>query len=191
MLGVQGLPPGEHLRLGALPMSAAEWAIRWTVWLALIGWTAHPIAALWRRDDARVQGVARWFYTVGWAWFVVHVAVSMHVAYGWSHAAAIEATALDVERVTGTADGRGYWVNYVFLALWWVDVGWWWRAGLVGYRRRPTWLAGSLFAVLAFVVFNATVVFPEGPIRWVGAAVTVGLVALAARRLAERRSLLA
>ena len=172
-------------------MSAGEWAIRWTVWLALIGWTAHPVAALWRRHEDRVQSVARWLYTVGWAWFVAHVVVSMHVAYGWNHAAAIEATAVDVERVTGTADGRGYWVNYGFLVLGLVDVVWWWRVGLGGYRRRPTWLAGGLFAVLAFVTFNATVVFPEGPIRWVGAAVTLGLVALATRRLVARRSLIA
>ena len=173
-------------------MTAGEWAIRWTVWLALIGWVAHPIAALWRRDDPRVQSIARWFYTFGWAWFVVHVAVAMHVAYGWSHAAAITATAADVERVTGTADGRGYWVNYAFLVLWLVDVGWWWRAGLDGYRRRSAGLAGSLFAILAFVTFNATVVFPTGPIRWVGALVTVALIGLAVRRWAEsRRSLVA
>ncbi|MEM8934001.1 MAG: hypothetical protein AAGE94_22610 [Acidobacteriota bacterium] len=172
-------------------MSVGEWAIRWTVWLALIGWVAHPIAASWRRDEVRVQRIARRLYTIGWIWFVVHVAVAMHVAYGWSHEAAIAATAADVERVTGTADGRGYWVNYAFLLLWLVDVLWWWRAGLNGYRRRPTWLAGGLFAILAFVTFNATVVFPTGPIRWIGAAVTVALTGLGVRGLIERRSVVA
>ena len=36
-------------------------------------------------------------------------------------------------------------------------------------RRRPAWMTWALFGYLGFMTFNATVVYEEGLIRWLGA----------------------
>lgn len=55
------------------------------------------------------------------------------------------------------------------------DLLWWWRGGLDSYRRRPLWVAVAWHAFLFFIVFNATVVFASGFVRWAGLCVCLGL----------------
>jgi hypothetical protein len=53
------------------------------------------------------------------------------------------------------------------LVVWFLDVIWWWR-GLAGYAARPKIIAWCIQGFLAFMWFNATVVFGHGWIRWSG-----------------------
>ena len=111
--------------------------------------------------------------------FLVHVAFAFDHYHGWSHAAAVQ----HVEDVSGF--GPGLFVSYFFTLLWVVDAAWWGLASH-SYDRRPAWLDRTIHAFMAFIVFNGTVIYETGFIRWAGAALFAGLGVLAAWRLARR-----
>jgi hypothetical protein len=51
--------------------------------------------------------------------------------------------------------------------LWTADVAWWWLLpGL--YARRSPWIGWCEHGFMVFIIFNATVVYEEGLIRWSG-----------------------
>jgi hypothetical protein len=72
--------------------------------------------------------------------------------------------------------GGGLFINYAVATLWTADIASWWLAGLSSYRRRPWWLTLSWHGFLIFINFNATVVFKDGPARWIGLLVSLSLV---------------
>jgi hypothetical protein len=49
----------------------------------------------------------------------------------------------------------------------------WWSPQI--YRRRPRWISVSIHSFMAFLFFNATMVFGSGPVRWLGLTVTAAL----------------
>ena len=141
-------------------------AILLTAFFAVCLWVGAVARMLEMRGDEWQVGSrslrllrAGWF--AGWLMFLVHVAAAFHVAHGWSHTAAYEHT----ERTSGV--GEGIFVNYLFGLMWGLDVVW-----LVGspgsYARRPRWVGWAVHGFLTFVVFNATVVYGTGFIRWMG-----------------------
>jgi hypothetical protein len=123
----------------------------------LSAWTATLLwwAGVWRLSDGRPW---RGVWAAGAAALAVHEAVAMHLAHGWSHAAAYEHTA----RAGGV--GWGVYVNYLMLAVWAADAAWVW-GWPAGYARRPRWVGRAVHGFLGFVVFNATVVFGGWPAR--------------------------
>lgn len=125
--------------------------------LTLIGWTK------------RVQPwLLRWFWTLAWGIFVIHVCLAFHLVHHWSHGAAWEAT-----RVQGGI-GDGIYFNYLVLVVWLIDVAWWW----LWPQRHLTqnrWLSGIIQGFLAFMWFNATVVFAHDYLWIVG---TLGFLLL-------------
>lgn len=130
-------------------------------------------AALW-------LGVASaWVPAPAWAWragailMLAHVLHAFGSVHGWSHDAAVEATARQVEAVTGWRLGAGVWANHAFLATWWVVAVSW--PGLGAGWRRAWW------ALFVFMGFNAAVVFVAGPARWLGWAWAAGAVGGMAR----------
>jgi hypothetical protein len=110
-----------------------------------IGW---PIA--FARRTVRTGVPIIW--TLGCVLTWVHIAVAFHLGHGWSHEAAWEHT----RQVGGY--GAGIFVNYTFALVWLADVVWAW-ASPTSYVRRPQWLNWTIHGFLAFVVFNAAVVF--------------------------------
>jgi hypothetical protein len=86
----------------------------------------------------------------------------MKFAHHWSHAHAVQHTQ---ER---SGFGEGIYVSHFFSLVWTLDVLWWWLAP-AGYARRSPWLDRPLHAFMAFIIFNGTVVFESGLIRWAGA----------------------
>jgi hypothetical protein len=52
--------------------------------------------------------------------------------------------------------------------LWTGDVLWW-LLSPSSRARRPAWMGVTLHGFMLFMVFNATVVFETGFIRWAGA----------------------
>lgn len=149
--------------------------------------TARVAVLLWGVAAAAVVlrspafGRAAW--TVGCTTFLVHVATAFDRVHGWSHSAAVQ----HVESVSGF--GPGLFVSYAFTILWVTDAAWWW-ADRAGYESRPAWLDRSIHGFMAFVVFNATVVFETGFIRWAGIGLfgLLGLLMFARRRTVVARS---
>ncbi len=116
-----------------------------------IGW---PIALARRTVRAGIALI----WTLGCVLAWVHIAVAFHLGHGWSHAAAWEHT----RKVGGYGDG--IFVNYAFALVWLADALWAW-ATLARYGNRPRWLNWTIHGFLAFVVFNAAVVFGGSELR--------------------------
>lgn len=135
-------------------------------------------AALWIGAASAWGPRPRLFWLAGGILLAVHVGLSFGLVHGWSHDAAMEATARQVEAVTGFRSGGGLWVNYLFLALW-AGVAWRWET--LGQLGRRAWWAGFLFMGV-----NAAVVFVPGPARWLGLAWTVFAGASAIRACRPR-----
>ncbi len=101
---------------------------------------------------------------------LLHIAVAFHLGHSWSHEAAWEHT-----RQTG-GYGDGIYVNYAFALVWLIDAIWLCVA-FDSYFARPRWLHWTIHGFLAFVVFNAAVVFGSWPsrIRFMGWFLMMGL----------------
>ncbi len=161
--------------------------IRWTVRLALACWAVAVALLMYlepgeRRAESGRGRLARWFWTLAWATYLVHLAMAFHFYHHWSHADAVEHT----ERVSHF--GPGIYVSHFFTLVWSLDVVFWWlRPGQ--YAARPAWLDGLLHGFMVFIVFNATVVYESGPIRWSGLAGLTFLGLLGLARLRRGRAL--
>ena len=87
---------------------------RASVWLALLGYLAGPLAALTGHRRTAWQRTARSLYTAGLACFLIHVVAAFHFYYGWSPAVALAETARQtfdaVAGLMGMDAGRGPYV---------------------------------------------------------------------------------
>lgn len=131
-----------------------------------------------RPEEWRATGmgaVARLCWTLGWLAYLVHLGMAFHHYHDWSHTAAVEHT----RQVSGL--GEGIYVSHLFTLVWTMDVLWWWLAP-AGYAARPAWLARLVHGFMAFIIFNATVVYEQGPIRWAGLVLLSGLAVLVVSR---------
>jgi hypothetical protein len=155
-------------------MSRGEFLTRSTIWLALAGYTLAEAGRVWARSFPQWEKRARWAWTLGGAAYLAHVMAAFHYYHGWSHAAAYAETARQTEAKFGFHWGGGLYFNYFLTAVWLVEIGWWWIAP-DQFHRRPRPLTSAVQAFFYFMVFNATVVFPSGPVRWFGLAICLGL----------------
>ena len=134
----------------------------WTVRLACIFYVAALLTH------------SRLFWTAGLAAYLAHVAAAFTFHHGWSHSAAYSETARQTAELFGTKSGAGIYFNYFFTAVWLADVVWLWTRP-DSHRTRPRWITVSIHAFMAFMFFNATVVFASGWTRWLGVAATAWL----------------
>lgn len=143
------------------------------VWLALVGWFVGSFA---RGRGVKDSGGMR-DAVYGYAWLLgslmiaIHILASYGLAHGWSHAAAIEATADESERVTGIRAGWGVYVNFVFAAVW---MGY--SIAMTTRKRRWPAVDQAVFWFTAAIVFSATIVFEAGAVRWLSIAGFTGLI---------------
>jgi hypothetical protein len=136
-------------------------------YFAALGLMLHLGAAGWRGNSW--QGwLCRWLWTWGMLACWLHLAAAFHYHDGWSHRAALERTRL------ASGVGEGIYASYVFSVAWLLDAVWWWLRP-VSYARRSPRLAIGLHSFMLLMVFNATVVFESGPIRWLSVAAFLGL----------------
>ncbi len=158
--------PGEELTRQTIRLALLFYGVA----AVLMPWlTAADWAALTPRGRA-----VRLCWALAWLAYLIHVGMAFHFYHHWSHEDAVERT----QRVSGF--GPGIYLSHGFTLVWLADVlcwlGWPHR-----YARRPVWMGAALHGFLAFMIFNATVVFGEGWIRWAGggllAAVVVGALA--------------
>jgi hypothetical protein len=141
-------------------------------WSARITFLLYATAlAAWLVGKPRA---ARLAWTCSFLLYLAHVAAAFHFRHHWSHEAAYEETARQSAELFGVPSGAGLYCNYTFTAVWAYDVIWiWWNAET--HRRRRRWIPTVIHSFMAFLFFNATVVFASGWVRWMGLAVTVAV----------------
>lgn len=159
-------------------MTFGEPLTLWTIRVAIALYGFAVAAQLLAQGRNPWRRAARWFWSTGCAIYVVHVLVAFHYYHHWSHAAVFEHTAKRTEEVVGAAVGYGVFVSYLFTLLWIVDTIDWWRGGVERYASRPLWLHALLHGFFAFIIFNGTVIFETGPIRWSGLGLFATLAVL-------------
>lgn len=167
------------------PADPGDALVRNTVRVALLYYAAalNLMLSLRPADAAAATPrgrLARACWTLAWAAYLVHLAAAFHFYHHWSHADAVEHT----RQVSGV--GEGIYVSHFFTLAWTADVLWWWLAPEARARRSP-WVGRALHGFMLFVVFNGTVVYETGPIRWAGIIMCAELAAagwLAFRRKA-------
>jgi len=158
-------------------MTKGELLTRITIWLALAGYAIGASFYLLSRGRRRWDVVARMAWTGGCASLLIHVVCAFHYYHNWSHEAAYRETARQTAELTGFAWGGGLFINYALVVGWIIDVAWW-RRSLDAYRNRPLWLSAIWQGFLIFIIFNATVVFKTGPLRWIGLGLSLWLAFL-------------
>jgi hypothetical protein len=149
---------------------------RGTVRLSLLYYgVAASLRLLLHADDWFAQStrgrLARLCWTLAWLAYLIHLGVAFHHYHHWSHADAVKHTR-DVSGV-----GEGIYVSHLFTLVWTADVVWWWRRPRT-YAVRSAWIGRMLNGFMVFVIFNATVVYEQGLIRWAGLALITGLAGL-------------
>ena len=158
-------------------MNHGETLTRATVWLAIAGYAVGSGLMLGLRGrDTWVFG-ARWAWTLGCILFLGHVGYAFAYFHHWSHSAAYEETASQTHDLTGLRWGGGLYLNYVFAAAWAMDSLWWWLDP-AGFARRSARVTAAWHFFFFFMVFNGTVIFGRGPVRWFGALICGSLAVL-------------
>jgi hypothetical protein len=152
----------------------ADLLVFWTVRLAVALYMASLALRLSSRNHPQRMAFARAAWTCGLIAFLIHVGSAFHFVHHWSHAEAFEATARQTQSTTGLTWGGGIYANYLFTLLWTFDAAWW-LLRPANYLSRSILIESIIQAYLAFITFNATVVFGHGMTRWAGVAGFVGL----------------
>lgn len=119
---------------------------------------------------------ARAAWTIACISLIGHFICAFQFYHNWSQESAYLDTARQTEEVVRLNWGGGLFINYALLIAWLVDVGWWWLGGINSYLKRSWPLVITWHAFLIFIIFNATVVFKSGNVRWVGLAISLFLV---------------
>jgi hypothetical protein len=144
-----------------------------TIWTAMAFFVAGEVGKA--RDPRR--GADGWGWRIWMAGAVlcaVHMAIAMAVRHGWSHQAAVEATARQTARVYGVDWGGGLHVNYAFLAAWTAEAAWW-GISPARYVNRTAFVTWTLRLFFFVVIFNAVVVFARPAGRIAGAILVAAL----------------
>jgi hypothetical protein len=169
---------------GPVGADVTDRTIRASAYPPVVLWCVAWPALLLRRPW---WPLGRPLWAVGCACLWLHVALAFHLGHAWSHAAAWERTRQE------SGYGDGIFVSYAFALVWLADaVGAWAAPGW--YAARPRWLHAAVHGFLAFVVFNAAVVFAGPSFRAVALAAALGgppvlaVLVAAARRRTESRT---
>jgi hypothetical protein len=146
-----------------------------TLWTARIAFLLYLVAIVaWLTGNPRH---ARLAWISGLLVYLSHVASAFQFQHHWSHSQAFEETARRTGELLGFRSGVGLYFNYAFTVVWSMDAGWiWWSPET--YRRRPQFIDVAVHAFMAFMFFNATVVFASGWPRWLGLTAVVAIIGL-------------
>jgi hypothetical protein len=155
-------------------MPSGEFLTRSTIWISILAYTIGCVVFAIARNQSAERRV-RLSLTIGCVSLLVHFICAFHFYHAWSHESAYVDTARQTAAVVAINWGGGLFINYAVAALWIADVAWWWFAGIASYRRRPWLLTLIWHSFLIFIIFNATVVFKDGLVRWIGLLVSLTL----------------
>ncbi len=140
---------------------SADGAVLWWWFGAAVMLNLEPkpwFQACPRRNLLRVS------WSLGFLAFLAHLFAAFHLGHHWSHADAYRQT----EATSGV--GEGIFVNYLFGVVWLGDALWL-AVWPDRYARRSRWVGWFVHGFLAFIAFNATVIYGSGVARWVGVAI--------------------
>jgi hypothetical protein len=154
-----------------------ELLTRATIWITFIGYSAGSVLFATSHNRRRFDSAARIAWTVAVVALIAHFICAFQYFHFWSHSHAYIETARQTDEVFRVNWGGGLFINYALLILWISDVGWWWKSGLESYRQRSRIVVLAWHSFLIFIIFNATVVFKTGVVRWIGLLITVLLCA--------------
>jgi hypothetical protein len=144
-----------------------------TLWSARVAFLLYAAALLaWLKNKPRAAAIA---WTTGLLVYLGHVAAAFQFYHHWSHRAAYDHTARQTMEMFGIHSGFGLYWNYVFTAVWATDVVWMWMRP-ERYRRRSRWITVTVHVFLAFLFFNATIVFGSSWARALGAILVTAIV---------------
>jgi hypothetical protein len=160
-------------------MEPGELLTRWTVRVALMLY----VASLATRGYA--PRASRLVWTVGCGIYLLHVGCAFGYYHHWSHDDAYTFTAHQTAVVVGLDWGGGLYINYAFTLVWIADACWWWTD-----RPKPRWIVWAVQLFMAFIAFNATVVFALGFSRWFGVAACIWLGVIGVVHLRRKRQAL-
>ena len=147
-----------------------------TIYLSLLSYLLAVVCWVTERRGTSY----RWLWTVGCIFLWAHAVCGFHFYHGWSHSAAVEETARQTEAVLGWRFGVGIWFSYGLLVVWSIDVLMAWTVRGWTEQARNYW--GAAVHIYAFfILFNGTVVFEQGVIRWAGIIGTIWVARLAWR----------
>ena len=141
----------------------------WTIYLSLMCYAVAVVCTL----NRRLRGLYRGAWSAACLLLWGHAASAFHFYFAWSHAAAVAETARQTQEVLGWSFGAGIWFSYALMALWLIDVVRLWSTSSGAKCNR---LATVVHLYAFFILFNGTVIFERGPIRWFGMIVTAGLI---------------
>ena len=88
-------------------MNRGEFLTRLSIWLALIAYATAASLLLQSRGHPHWRGGARWAWTLGCVFFLVHVVCAFAYFHHWSHAEAYRETARQTAALTGWQWGGG------------------------------------------------------------------------------------
>ena len=156
-------------------MSNEDWLISLT---AFISFAAY-IGALTKWEDTNhTDCFSRSnMWTLGYVAFVIHFISAFHYKYEWSHAMALELTAKQTFQITGITTGIGLYFNY-FFALTWLSDLLWLKLAYQSYKNRPQWIYYGIHGFMAFMWFNATVIFGSLIAQLIGIFAFLSVVSL-------------
>lgn len=158
---------------------------RWSAWpaagcyiLAVVLRTlpGNPQRAIWRQR----------FWMWGWVALLAHVVASLGLVHDWSWSAAQADTARRTQLAVGWNWGGGVWFNLATLLVWGLDLA----LDRVRTSSRSPWIRRwdvGCQSYLAFMFFNATVVFGSQTARVAGLLACGGLIWLAFVRYRRAR----
>lgn len=163
-------------------MTSGDFLTHWSARGAAICYVAAVLLQIMPRPaQSSLHSAARLAWSLGALLICLHVAFAMHFTYHWNHAQMVAETTRQTREFAGINWSGGAYVNYAFMLVWAGDALWWWLAGDRQYRNRPRWISIIVQAFLAFIAFNAVVVFAKTPLRWWGIAATLLVAAVAWR----------
>jgi hypothetical protein len=156
-------------------MTAGNLALYGTVWLALalfvLGLAGQRSKALATQPPWRWW----WLWSIGALLCAVHMVLAVYVRYGWSHAAAADATAVQTQAVYGVRWAWSVYVNYLFVGVWLAEIAWW-RISPSSFFGRPRTIAFLVRAFYLLIIVNATIVFAAPSRRVAGLFLVLALV---------------
>jgi hypothetical protein len=155
--------------------TGADLALYGTIWLSLALFVIGQGGQRAGLRDGRASGAAWWMWCIGVMLCGAHMVLAFGVRHAWSHAAAVRATALQTEAVYGLYWGGGLYVNYLFVAVWFVEAIWW-RLNARSFFRRPRAVTQLVRAFYLLILFNAAVVFAAPARRAAGMVFVAALL---------------
>jgi len=146
-----------------------------TIYISLI---AYALAVVCWVTGRRSEGY-RNLWTVGCLFLWAHAICAFHFHHNWSHADAVQLTATQTQAVIGYSYGNGIWFSYFLLVIWLFDVVQLWRQD--SRSARWNYFSYAVHAYAFFILFNGTVVFEQGLVRWGGVIATFWIARMAWR----------